>query len=225
VGVPQAANAYVFFIEGRVFSTLGTPAGLHLGIRHVVIIIFNNLVPVVLGFLLPPLIVAYNIAYAKRHPAKYQKTLRVKLKHAAEQRRGRLRSELYLNLSLFGYALAFAFGFVVFGVFFGFLLRLGGLALLESGLRDIGLHAPFEVVGILMSASVALGLRDEVLRTKQISYGTKVKLHDVLWPVISSRKMALTLTVVVASMVLGAFVEVYVSAPLAGTALNTYAYA
>ncbi len=216
LSVPQAANAYALFIEGRVFSTMGTPAGIHLGLGHVLIIISNNLVPVALGFLLPPLIVAYNLAYAKRRPEKYRKEAESKLRRASVRRRGKLCSELYLNLSMFGYALAFAFGFFVFGVFFGYLIRLGGLILLERGLRDIGLHAPFEVVAILMSASVALGLRDEVLGTKPISSIASARLRDTLLPAIGSRRMALTLVLVVAMIVVGAFVEVYVSAPVAG---------
>jgi len=227
LGVPQAGNAYALFIEGRVLSSMGTPAGVHLGMRHVVIIFSNNLIPVVLGFLFPPLIVAYNLAYAKRRPEKYKynKRTRVKLVHPSRGIRGRLASELYLNLSMFGYALAFAFGFVVFGVFLGFLLRLGGIALLQRGLTSIALHAPFEVVGILMSASVALGLRDEILRMKQIPHSKSPELHNALWPLVKSRRMALTLALVVLIMVLGALVEVYVSAPMAGARLNTYPYA
>jgi hypothetical protein len=177
------------------------------------------LVPVALGFVLPPAIVAYSLAYAKRRPEKYRETAKYTPEHASAKPR-RLSSELYLDLSLFGYALAFGFGFFVFGVFFGFLFRLGGLVLLEAAIRDIGFHAPFEVVAILMSASTALGLRDEILTKEQISNAGNAKLGSVLLPLVRSRRMAVTLALAVAMIVLGAFVEVYVSAPLAGVGLN-----
>ena len=208
LAVPQAAGLYVQFMARRVFSSMGMPAGAPLGLREVFVVLVNNLIPVVAGFSFPPLIVAQNLSYAARKPGKY--------------RRRSVFSELRLNLSLFGLALAFAFGFVVFGVFFGYLLRLGGPALLVRGLTVISIHAPFEVSAILLSASVALGLRDSI----QDEQGDpRVMLRAVLWPLVKSRRMALSLILVVVLLVLGAFLEVYVSVPLAAGGLFRKTYA
>jgi uncharacterized membrane protein SpoIIM required for sporulation len=211
---PGLATAYVALVERRVFSTMGTPVGVPLGLRHVGIIFANNMIPVILGFLFPVLIAAYNLGFARRHQDKYEPRNK-RMVQGHSKRTDRLSSELYFNLTAFGLVLAFAFGFFVFGLFFGYMMRLGGVGMLMKGLRDIGLHAPFEVASIIMSFSIALGLRDLLLDKRRREGLGALELRRFLWDYIKSKKMAISLTIIVFLLLAGALVEVYVSAPIA----------
>lgn len=213
--VPQLTNFYVALFESRVLSTMGTPAGAPLGLKHVIIIFANNLVPVVVCFSFPPLIAAYNLFFAKRHPEKYSKGVRPLIGNSIRLAKDRLSSELFFNLTAFGFALAFALGFFVFGIFSGYLMRTGGLPMLYRGLRDIGLHAPFEVTALLMSASVALGIRDTLLHESEVEPRKATELARTLSGLLKSKVMASSLGLVILLIMIGAFVEVYLSAPLA----------
>ncbi len=209
---PQLANSYVLLIESRVFSTMGTPAGVPLGLKHVAVIFANNLIPVAVGFAFPPLIAAYNLGFAIRHPNKYSGAVKTR---KSSKIRNRLSTELYFNLTAFGVALAFASGFFAFGIFPGYLLQSGGLSLLGRGLRDISLHSPFEIAATLMSASVALGLRDLLIRSDEVELRTAASLKRLLWRLVKSKRMAVSLTSVAILVGVGALVEVYLSAPVA----------
>lgn len=209
--MPQIARFYLAFVADRVLSTMGTPAGIPLGLRHVLIIVGNNMIPVMVGFSLPVLIASYNLHYAIRHPAKYAPPQPA---YASQKLNARLTSEIHSNLSAFAFTVAFVFGFFVFGVFFGYFLVSGGMPLLEKALAVIAPHAPFEIAATLMSASIALGLRDSLLR--QIDSGVGASdLSKHLWHLLRSKQMAVSLGLVVLLVCLGAVVEVYVSAPLA----------
>jgi uncharacterized membrane protein SpoIIM required for sporulation len=194
---------------------MGTPSGAPLGLKHVIIIFANNLVPVVVCFSFPPLIAAYNLFFAKRHPEKYSKEVKPLIGDSLRLAKDRLSSELFFNLTAFGFALAFALGFFVFGVFSGYLMRTGGLPLLYRGFRIISLHAPFEVTALLMSASVALGIRDTLLHKSEVEPRKATELARTLGKLVKSREMASSLGLVILLIMIGAFVEVYVSAPLA----------
>jgi uncharacterized membrane protein SpoIIM required for sporulation len=212
---PRLAGLYIALVESRVFTTMGTPPGVPLGFRHVLIIIANNLVPVAVAFSFPPLLAAYNLNYATRHPERYSKRKRFKAWISWNRSNSRLSSELYLNLSLFAYMLSFMFGLFVFGIFFGYLLLSGGTLLLWKGVRAILPHSPFEVAAVLMSTSVALSIRDALLEDREYTPRSAVELKRRLWRLIKSRSMALFLASVIMLVAVGAFVEVYVSAPFA----------
>jgi len=211
---PGLATAYVALVERRVFSTMGTPVGVPLGLRHVGIIFANNMIPVILGFLFPVLIAAYNLGFAGRHPDKYQLGNKPQVQ-GHSKKKDRLSSELYYNLTAFGLVLAFAFGFFVFGLFLGYIIRLGGMDMLVKALREITIHAPFEVASIMMAFSVGLGLRDLLLDKRQKEGLGVPELRQFLWKSIKSKEMAISLVLVVLFLFLGALVEVYVSAPIA----------
>jgi hypothetical protein len=210
---PSLAVDYVVLVERRVFSTMGRPSGVPLGPVHVGIIFINNLIPVVLGFLFPVLIAAYNLGFAARHRDKYE--LRNDPSNSYLRSKDRLTSELYFNLTAFGLVLAFAFGFFVFGLFSGFIFRLGGFDLLAKALREIAFHAPFEIVAITSSFSVSLGLRDLLLEKRRGEGFGALDLKRVLWKTIRSREMVISLVFVILLLFAGALVEVYVSAPIA----------
>lgn len=211
---PQLAISYVRFVESRVFSDMSTPAGIPLGLKHVVIIIGNNLIPVVAGFAFPLLIAAYNLEFARRHPEKYSKKTKPLIGKRSKMETSRLFSELYFNLTSFALVFAFAFGFVVFGIFFGYLLQSGGVPLLDKGLRSISLHGPFEVAATLMSTSVALGIRDAMIYATVHGGETVFEMKRELWRSIKPKRMVLSLGLVVLIVIAGAVVEVYLSAPL-----------
>lgn len=205
------ARFYLAFVADRVLSTMGTPAGVPLGMRHVLIIVGNNMIPVIVGFSLPALIASYNLHYAIRHPAKYATP---QLANASQKLNARLTSEIHGNLSAFAFAVAFVFGFFVFGVFLGYFLASGGMPLLEKALTVIAPHAPFEITATLMSASVALGLRDSLLG--EMGLGAEASdLSKYLWQLLKSKRMVVSLALVILMVCVGAFVEIYVSAPLA----------
>ena len=204
IALPQIARYYFAFVAYRVASTMGTPAGVPLGMTHVLIIAANNLVPVIVGFSLPALIAWYNLYYARHHPEKY----------SSEGITRTLTSEIYNNLSAFAFVVAFVFGFLVFGAFFGYFLASGGMPLLERALSFIAPHAPFEIAAILMSASVALGLRDFLLGEMNLGAGVS-DLNGYLWQLLKSKRVTISLGLVILTVFVGAFVEIYVSAPLA----------
>ena len=211
---PWLARLYIALVENRVFTTMGTPSGVPLGFKHVLIIIANNLIPVAVGFLFPPLLAAYNLNYAARHPEAYSKPRRSRAWVVWNKSNSRLSSELYFNLSSFAFVLSFAFGFFVFGIFSGYLLLSGGTLLLWKGIRGILPHAPFEVAAILMSTSVGLGIRDALLESREYEASQIVALKQRLGRVIKSRSMAISLGLTVMLVIVAALVEVYVSAPL-----------
>jgi hypothetical protein len=213
---PELGKFYIGFYESRVLSTMGTPAGVALGLKQALIIIVNNLIPVASGFCFPTLIGSYNLYFANRHPERYLKSVKPLLGYTSKMVRDRLSSELYFNLTVFAFAFAFSFGFFVFGIFFGYLLHSGGVPLLSQELREISLHAPFEIAAILMSASIALGLRDSLLDEREPA--SAIHLKKALWRSIKSKRMIVSLGLAIMLVVGGAFVEVYLSAPLARTA-------
>jgi hypothetical protein len=211
---PSLAGWYVALVESRVFTTMGAP-GATLGFKHVLIIVANNLVPVAVGFLFPPLIATYNLKYAERHPERYSRRQRSSAWKVRNKLDSRLASELYLSLSSFSFVLSFAFGFFVFGIFSGYLLLSGSSVLLWKGIREIIPHAPFEIAAILMSTSVGLGIRDTLLGSRGDEAALIITLKQRLGSLVKSKSMAISLGLTVMLVVVGALMEVYVSAPLA----------
>jgi len=211
---PWLAGMYIALVESRVFTTMGAPSGVPLGFKHVLIIAANNLIPVAVGFLFPPLLAYYNLSYAARHPEEYSRQKKSRAWIIWKKSNSRFSSELYFNLSLFAFVLSFAFGFFVFGIFSGYLLLSGGTVLLWKGVRGILPHAPFEVGAILMSMSMGLGIRDALLESSEHEALATVTVRQRLGELIKSSSMAVSLGLIIMLVVLGALVEVYVSAPL-----------
>jgi uncharacterized membrane protein SpoIIM required for sporulation len=212
---PSLARSYASLVEGRVLSTMGATPGIPLDLKQVLVIVANNLIPVVVGFSFPLIIASYNLNYAERHPEKYPKGMRSSAWKILTKFDSRLASELYFGLSSFSFVLSFAFGFFVFGVFSGHLLLSGGSVLLWNGIRGITPHAPFEVAAILMSSSVGLGVRDVLLENQRDRAVPATMLKQRLRRIIKSKDMAIPLGVTVLLIIVGALMEVYVSAPFA----------
>jgi uncharacterized membrane protein SpoIIM required for sporulation len=212
---PSLATLYASLVEGRVLSTMGATPGIPLEFKEVLVIVANNLIPVVVGFSFPLIIASYNLNYAEGHPEKYPKGARSSGWKIMAKFDGRLASELYFGLSSLSLVLSFAFGFFVFGVFSGHLLLSGGSVLLWKGIRGIIPHAPFEVAAILMSASVGLGVRDALLKSQRDRAVPATILKQRLWRIITSKGMAISLGLTVLLVIVGALMEVYVSAPFA----------
>lgn len=207
LAVPQLANAYAAFMRTRIAGTLLVPEGTTPGLPHMLIILVNNLIPVIVGFALPPLIVAYNLRYANSHPEKYLSGPR-----SGPQKRDRLRMELRFNLSAFGFSMAFAFGFFVFGLFPGFVLRSLGATTLTRLFLGATLHAPLEIIAVLLSASVAFSLRDLLIPVDQREQTPNVKhLKESLRSLIKSKQMTYSIGLVIFLLILGSFLEVLVS--------------
>jgi uncharacterized membrane protein SpoIIM required for sporulation len=206
---PWFADAYVRFIINRVLSTLVTPAGTPVGIREVLIVFANNLVPVLIGFFSPFLLAEYNVRYAMRYRDRYMRA--PKSTHA----RSRLYSELYENLTLLSLAITFAIGFFVFGIFTASLWQHGGVTLLERGLIEIAPHAPFETVALLLSSSTALCVRDRLLIALNSDQDAVHKAMNTLKQVRTVRNVVSSLMIPVLLLALSAIVEVYVSGKLA----------
>jgi len=207
LAAPQLAKAYVAFMRTRIAGTLLVPEGTTLGLPHMLIILLNNLIPVIVGFALPPLIVAYNLRYASSHPERY-----LSGPMSGPQGRDRLRMELRFNLSAFGFSMAFAFGFCVFGLFPGFVLRALGAGTLTRVLIGATLHAPFEIMAVLLSASVAFSLRDLLIPVNQLEQTHNVKrLRESLGSLIKSRQMTYSIGLVIFLLILGSLLEVFLS--------------
>jgi hypothetical protein len=213
--VPSVAASYASLVEGRVLSTMGATPGIPLDLKQVLVIVANNLIPVVVGFSFPLIIAGYNLSYAERHPEKYPNGMRSGAWKILIKFDSRLASELYFGLSSFSFVLSFAFGFFVFGVFSGYLQLSGGSVLLWKGIRGITPHAPFEVAAILMSSSVGLGVRDVLLESQRDRAVSATILKQRLWRIIKSKEMAISLGLTLLLIIVGALMEVYVSAPLA----------
>jgi hypothetical protein len=212
---PSLATSYASLVEGRVLSTMGATPGIPLDVKQVLVIVANNLIPVVVGFSFPLIIASYNLSYAERHPERYPKGSRSSGWGIMTKFESRLASELYFGLGSFSFVLSFAFGFFVFGIFSGHLLLSGGSVLLWKGIRGIIPHAPFEVAATLMSSSVGLGVRDALLKSKPDQAVPATILKERLWRIIRSKDMAISLGLTVLLIVVGALIEVYVSAPFA----------
>jgi hypothetical protein len=213
---PSLARFYASLVEGRVLSTMGPTPGIPLPFKQVLVIAANNLVPVVVGFSFPMIIAGYNLKYAERHPEKYLKGMRSSAWKILTKSDSRLTSELYFGLSFFSLVLSFAFGFFVFGVFSGQLLLSGGSVLLWRGITGIIIHAPFEIAAILMSSSVGLGVRDALLESRRDQTVVVTRLKQRLGSLIKSKSMAVSFGLTAMLVVVGALLEVFVSAPLIG---------
>jgi uncharacterized membrane protein SpoIIM required for sporulation len=66
-----------------------------------------------------------------------------------------------------------------------------------------------------MSFSIALGLRDRLLDMRLSEGLDAMELRKFFWSSVKSKRMAISLAIVVFLLLAGAFVEVYVSAPIA----------
>jgi hypothetical protein len=210
---PSLAGLYASLLESRVLSTMGVTPRIPLGFKQVLVIVTNNLIPVVVGFSFPLIIASYTLNYAERHPEGYSKGSRSSTWKILTKFDSRLASELYFGLSFFSFVLSFAFGFFVFGVFSGFLLLSGGSVLFWNGIRGIIPHAPFEIAAILISASIGLGVRDALLESPKDQAAPARMLRRKLRGLIKSRSMAISFGLTVMLVIAGAALEVYVSAP------------
>ncbi len=213
--LPTLGSQYAKFLEARTVSSLGTPAGVLLGVPQMLIIFLNNLLPVFVGFALPFLLANYTVHFSRARGSSWLARSLGKLLTRAELKPAAV--EVYVTLSLLAVVVSFFQGLFLIGVFPAYLLDALGSRALQLGVVYVLPHAPFEFLGILLATSSALTLRDLLVASIESEGIEGAQSVLGLW---RSKRLGISLSVVVMILLAAAFLEVFVSAPLLRAAVR-----
>lgn len=178
--VPEIGKAnYVFQMnQANWLKTLYT--GKQVDLYFISMMIFLRNVLIALLFTISPmLLIQYILKYRSKHP--------FELDHLQK-----LRNEIYRLLTLYSLSILLMYGFLVYGLFFGFILIEKSVYGLIQWLIYFIPHGILETLGIILAASTGIIIRNIWLRNPENSF-------QIFWnkiPSIEYIKYILILTII-----------------------------